>query len=431
MKLKELKQGDRFTLTGTLTQTHKYWAEEGIEEATLLGKDTNGEFNYWAKTPAGDYEIYLEDSSDIDVIKVTTTVEAAKAESYLQRQAEWVEKNGIKPGAKLKVTRAAKSREDGWMNSWTRTMDGFVGGEVEFRRDAGPIGIACNGIAYDFPYFVLEPVPVKPPEPPYADRQAEWVKKHNIKPGSLVRFSRKWDAAEFSTPVHDSKKDVGKVLVVSEVRNDGILLKRSDGRHFPAWTVPYFVLEPIALPEGYRLMDDDEVAPEGAMFYGAHKSWLTVSESVGKHVGELKKKNTSTYWAFACKEPEYVLPEGYRLLRDDEPLRNGDLRIDGCDPKPRQWLPTDGFTITAGEFKRRYDGLKVLAIARKIESYKPYTLEDSLLGMWVLNKTSKSKYIICAMSTMGVNLPGIGFILYEVLLRDYTFTDGSPCGKKV
>ena len=39
-------------------------------------------------------------------------------DSYTERQAAWVSKNGVKQGTKVRVTRTAKGYEEGWNDYW-------------------------------------------------------------------------------------------------------------------------------------------------------------------------------------------------------------------------------------------------------------------------------------------------------------------------
>lgn len=75
---------------------------------------------------------------------------------YAERQAEWIERNGIKVGSRVRVTRAAESHEEGWNNTWeplmTRAVDTVD--EINYIEDCG-IHLKEG---YYFPYFVLEPV---------------------------------------------------------------------------------------------------------------------------------------------------------------------------------------------------------------------------------------------------------------------------------
>lgn len=87
-------------------------------------------------------------------------------EEYVVAQKEWVERTKVHKGSKVRITRIAKSDEDGWRESWASRMYECVGriGTIcsECSVDeCGEKGISVcvegNG-RWFFPYFVLEPV---------------------------------------------------------------------------------------------------------------------------------------------------------------------------------------------------------------------------------------------------------------------------------
>lgn len=64
---------------------------------------------------------------------------------------------------------------------------------------------------------------------------------------------------------------------------------------------------------------------------------------------------------------------------------------------------------------------------KKQPEYIPFTFEDAefLIGKAVKSKATKSVYMIIHCDKVGTSLCGG----YQRLLDDYTFLDGSPCGK--
>ena len=64
------------------------------------------------------------------------------------------------------------------------------------------------------------------------------------------------------------------------------------------------------------------------------------------------------------------------------------------------------------------------------QEYVPFTFEDRELfrGKWVEGIT-KNEYLILALGEEGVTL-NREFIAYDTLLKNFTFLDGSPCGKR-
>ena len=77
--------------------------------------------------------------------------------SYDERQAEWIERNGIKVGSRVRVTRAAESGEDGWPYSWFSVMSSEINEPRKVDFVDKKHGITLVG-SWCFPYFVLEPV---------------------------------------------------------------------------------------------------------------------------------------------------------------------------------------------------------------------------------------------------------------------------------
>jgi hypothetical protein len=73
-------------------------------------------------------------------------------------------KADFKVGDKVKILRKAETEEKGWLNTWTKGMDLFVGKEGEVTEICGKYGIEvklCPGnieLEYEFPYYVLEKV---------------------------------------------------------------------------------------------------------------------------------------------------------------------------------------------------------------------------------------------------------------------------------
>jgi len=77
--------------------------------------------------------------------------------SYAERQAEWIERNDIKVGSRVRVTRAATTGEDGWGNVECPPIKEKVGSTCTVASFGGCGGIQLQKSVY-FPYFVLEPV---------------------------------------------------------------------------------------------------------------------------------------------------------------------------------------------------------------------------------------------------------------------------------
>lgn len=79
--------------------------------------------------------------------------------SYVKRQA----KCGLKVGDRVRITRIAKSHEDGWRNQWLSTMDKFVGEVSIIESIHETSGMRLLDFSCTFPYFVLEKVTERAP----------------------------------------------------------------------------------------------------------------------------------------------------------------------------------------------------------------------------------------------------------------------------
>jgi hypothetical protein len=121
--------------------------------------------------------------------------------SYAERQAEWIDRNGIKVGSRVRVTRAAKSGEDGWNNIWPASMDSMLHQTASVRR------ISNFGVSFcpyfEFPYFVLEPVT----EPEYRNPTIDDI-------GKVIEVSRNGELWESFTLVglHDGTYYITGIL---------------------------------------------------------------------------------------------------------------------------------------------------------------------------------------------------------------------------
>lgn len=74
----------------------------------------------------------------------------SEEEQYLNDQANC----GIKVGDEVTITRAAKTNERGWDNSWTRDMDKYIG-KTSIVTDIRNKGIRVKDFGFSYPYFVL------------------------------------------------------------------------------------------------------------------------------------------------------------------------------------------------------------------------------------------------------------------------------------
>lgn len=81
--------------------------------------------------------------------------------SYEERQDEWIKKNDLKIGDKVRIIRKAESDEDGWLAVWAAGMDAVVGKAGVVKSFLGNVGIRVEfdkRFSWSLPYFVLEKV---------------------------------------------------------------------------------------------------------------------------------------------------------------------------------------------------------------------------------------------------------------------------------
>jgi hypothetical protein len=62
------------------------------------------------------------------------------------------------------------------------------------------------------------------------------------------------------------------------------------------------------------------------------------------------------------------------------------------------------------------------------DTYIPFTYENNLLNMQVITKDKSCKGVITYQDEYKIVI-GNYYETYKVLLKDYTFIDGKPCGK--
>jgi len=62
------------------------------------------------------------------------------------------------------------------------------------------------------------------------------------------------------------------------------------------------------------------------------------------------------------------------------------------------------------------------------DEYMPFAFENMLIGTIVKSKSTGAYYLITCQSENGVWVNNTG-ILYKKLFDEYTYLDGSPCGK--
>ena len=122
-------------------------------------------------------------------------------------------------------------------------------------------------------------------------------------------------------------------------------------------------------------------------------------------------------------------------------------------------VPRTLVEVLGEEYERRFDeggnpwNLFYLVEEPEEETYRPYETTDEMIEdfkerakayganffkcpmfnptIWVKDKKSNSKYLISAFGETNVYLSSIDEYSLELLFEDFTYLDGSPCGKKI
>jgi hypothetical protein len=78
---------------------------------------------------------------------------------YVAAQKAWLAMTELNEGDKVRVMRAAETKELGWQDVWTSSMAAAVGKEYVVTRIYGRRGLQLNyNNGTFFPFFVLDPV---------------------------------------------------------------------------------------------------------------------------------------------------------------------------------------------------------------------------------------------------------------------------------
>lgn len=195
---------------------------------------------------------------------------------YTERQAAWVAENDVKPGTKVRVTRTAKSYEDGWEDNWIDRMDKYVGKELTVNRTDGSsmhLLTVDDAYCWNFPYFVLEvvkePLPaaqaeVPPPPAGYEVVPESEYASYMLRRGDyfLGGCSNKW------IPLRDT---VG--YTCADLRNQwptSHQLYTGFARRIPVVAERPKVEE---TPDLWRLLGDDEIVQEGDLINSTQNKW--------------------------------------------------------------------------------------------------------------------------------------------------------------
>ena len=284
--------------------------------------------------------------------------------------------------------------------------DSLLEGTLETVSYIGRFKRKEDGIYFD--YFIRKK------EPSYRERQAEWVEEVGLKSGDEVRILRKFEPNEggfYYRMNSDGEMDplVGKVLTVKDVEGDRIRVYNEDKT--VTWVWPYFVLEKVWDAPRPMYTEDDIIS-------GPFDK--RVMAALGKEVYRGDDKD-----------------ELLKAANDGDESAMGFL----CEAR----IASDGFPFRIGLNWRYIIIPKIMPEGKPGEQteekpeeaeYVPFDLskeEDrlKLCGSWVKSRRHPDEcYSICGVSSHLVFISGQtpGSTAKE-FLRDFTFLDGSPCGK--
>jgi len=304
-----------------------------------------------------------------------TALEVVSEEpTFADRQRQWVKDNDVRECTKLRIVRAFTTHENGCITCWNPKMGATIGkmGTVRKIDDSkGGVLLQVEGDGlWWYPYFVLELVE----EPTYAERQAEWVSKNNVKSGTKVRFTRGFNDDEdgsYSCRHADAKGHEGTV----QSTESKTIWVTVDSKAEQLWACPYFALE---------------VIPEEPWFKIGDKVRITI-----KSFEAYNKVGTVT---------------------------NGSLHKDGTQTV---YLSFDEFWDTKAFNADKSEKIGELYVPK----YRPFKDAElnSLVGKLLIKKGCEYPYLVT--SRYSITQVAIGACLYnaEELLRLFTL-DGKPCG---
>lgn len=169
--------------------------------------------------------------------------------TYAERQAQWVKENNVKKGTKVRFIKGFDDSEDGSECCEHKDAKGKEGIVVNITKTY--IYVSLGKLGWTAPFTTLEVIK----ESTYAERQAEWVKEHNLQVGTKVRITRDFGRdEEAGTTGHSGVAGMtGKVWGMGPHYIDVVCNQDRIVR-----TTPYYALEAIKGPT-YRPFNNNEL----------------------------------------------------------------------------------------------------------------------------------------------------------------------------
>lgn len=145
----------------------------------------------------------------------------------------------------------AKVGQKGWFSSNVETLSRLVLEE----QPKELLGFDSNNAVHAFKtYFQSHSLFYPAPEPTYAERQAEWVAKNNVKEGTKVRFTKNFTNGEDGSRCCEHIDAKGVEGYIKRIRDAYLYV----GVSYDSWAVPFTALEVIKEPT-YRPYNNDEL----------------------------------------------------------------------------------------------------------------------------------------------------------------------------
>lgn len=247
---------------------------------------------------------------------------------YTERQAAWVAENDVKPGTKVRVTRTAKSYEDGWGDYWMGDMDKYVGKKLTVNRTDGSSMHLLTGdefYCWNFPYFVLEVV-----------KEPQW---RLMGPEEIIGPDCRYTAFEDDVEEPLDAFCGGWVSLLDITESHGLKVKDAKGYsklYATQRPLPAAQAEVPPPPAGYEVVPESEYAsyvPQSGDYFlgGMSNAWIPITCYDSYTCEDLRSQcdlKDPLYAGFArrisvvASQPE--APEGWRWLTDDEIIQKGD-----------------------------------------------------------------------------------------------------------
>lgn len=188
------------------------------------------------------------------------------------------------------------------------------------------------------------------------------------------------------------------------------------------------IVNPIEPPDGYQIIADGVVSDGDMSLQDC--GWYP-SMCHGKDINEMISTGVAKAYARKIKPKPIKPPKGYRLMKDEETIRHGDMFWQGG-----AWNQTGIAVseITVAEALAKYARYMITSYARKIEPvYRPFANAAEFAphkGKWLMSRIGNNhsfRQLITSFDDDGV-WDDNKSISWEDMAKQYKFEDGTPFG---